>query len=94
VQEVALTRLPPESLRISVVSDENKPIANATVTLLGGGELVHFTATDPKGIATFSGIGPGALSFTAYADGFVTETLQVADEARGSIRIVLPQRKD
>jgi hypothetical protein len=87
VQEVALTRLPPELVRISVVTDENKPIGNATITLLGGGELVHFTATDAKGLASFSGIGPGALNVIAHADGFAAETLQVPEDARASIRI-------
>jgi len=86
--------LPPESLRISVVSDENKPIANAVITLLGGGELVHFTATDPKGMATFSNIGRGALTVTAFADGCAETALQVPEDARGSIRIVVTQTKN
>ena len=89
VQEVALTRLPPESLRVSVINTENQPIGNAIVTLLGGGELVHFTATDARGIANFSGIGPGALSFTASADGYSPTTVQVPETARTSIQIAL-----
>lgn len=53
-----------------------------------------FEVTPAKGVANFSGIDPGALNFTAYADGFAPTTLQVSDEARASIRIVVPQRKD
>jgi hypothetical protein len=92
IQEVALERLPTYLTQVVVVSDDNKPVPNAVVTLLGGGEIVHFAATYPSGMANFMDVGRGALNLTAHADGFAPATVHVAEDARASIRIVMTRK--
>jgi hypothetical protein len=89
LQEVALSRLPQSRPQVLVITEDNKPVRDAVVELIGGGDITRFASTDPKGIAFFSDIGRGTLRVTAHADGFKPSTVPIPENARASIRIVI-----
>jgi hypothetical protein len=92
LQEVALTRLPPSRPQVMVITEDNQPVRDAVIELTGGGDITRFASTDAKGIAFFSDIGRGTLRLIAHADGFVSTTMQIPEDARASIRSVVKTR--
>ena len=94
LQDVSLVPLPISGIRVRVASSDDQSIAGAIVELVPRhpGEAPEFVATDPKGIATFSDVSPGAFQLNACAEGFTAGSVRVADEARTAIAITLQRR--
>ena len=83
--------LPSSRVTVRVNDEAGAAIAGAIVQLLprGAGDAPEFVAADAKGNAYFNDLPPGALRFSAYADGFKPAVVPVAEEQRASIVIVV-----
>ena len=94
LQEVSLVRLPSPVIQVRVVTNEGEAIAGAVVELVARrpADAADFVATDAKGIATFFDVAPGTLQLNAYAEGFTSASVRVADEARTAVTIALARR--
>jgi hypothetical protein len=95
LQEVALMPLPSELVTLRVVNSDGEALAGAVVELLTRSlsDPAEFVAANAKGIATFTGVPPGQLQFSAHADGYTPATVRVAEDARASILITLTRPK-
>ena len=87
-----MSRLPQSRIQLQVIDENKKPIGDAVVEIIGGGDVTRFAQTDTKGMAFFNEIGRGVLRVIAHADGFVSSQIQIAEDARASIQIVMKAR--
>jgi hypothetical protein len=91
LQEVAMTRLPPDLIEMHVATADATPIADATVVLSSSrvGDADEMATTDAAGIVRFTNLPPGPLRAAVSAAGFMPQQQLIPASRRSSVPLVL-----
>jgi hypothetical protein len=95
LQEVVLTPLRANRMRITIETEDHDPLPNAIVELQSSrlGDPVDIAATGSNGVAPFTMLPPGVLQMRVHAEGFIPSTSRVTGENGGGIGVTLKREQ-